>query len=218
MEPSPVDSSLKEMRMMPNYRWLFLTLALAAFLTDQASKYGVFRSMYNDGWGGQRQIVGDWFELYTSFDRKAPPGDCICTTWSGPVAPMVNKGALFGVGNEHQHLSNYFFAGISFLAASFIAVWGFRPSARSDRLLTTSLGLILGGTIGNLYDRIVFGGVRDFLHWYRFYDWPVFNIADCCLVVGAGLLLFQAMFVKDREAPKPVAVALPAADSNPVKS
>ena len=51
----------------------------------------------------------------------------------------------------------------------------------------------LGGTIGNLYDRIVFGGVRDFLYFYKI-EWPVFNVADCCLVVGAGLLLFQAMF------------------------
>jgi hypothetical protein len=53
--------------------------------------------------------------------------------------------------------------------------------------------LILGGTIGNLYDRLVFGGVRDFLYFY-YIEWPVFNFADCCLVVGAGLLLVHALF------------------------
>jgi lipoprotein signal peptidase len=52
--------------------------------------------------------------------------------------------------------------------------------------------LILAGTLGNFYDRIVFNGVRDFLHWNYLFDWPVFNIADCCLVCGAGLLLLQA--------------------------
>jgi lipoprotein signal peptidase len=57
-----------------------------------------------------------------------------------------------------------------------------------------ALGLILGGTIGNLYDRLVFGGVRDFLYFYKI-EWPVFNVADCCLVVGATLLLLQAVFV-----------------------
>ena len=55
--------------------------------------------------------------------------------------------------------------------------------------------MILAGTIGNLYDRVVFGGVRDFLMWYAF-KWPIFNVADCCLVCGASLLLLQALFVK----------------------
>ncbi len=59
-----------------------------------------------------------------------------------------------------------------------------------------ALGLILGGTLGNLYDRIVFSGVRDFLWWHKYVDWPVFNIADCCLVCGAALLLIEAFFTK----------------------
>jgi len=53
------------------------------------------------------------------------------------------------------------------------------------------LGLILAGTLGNLYDRVVFNGVRDFLYFHLI-EWPVFNIADCCLVCGAFLLLAQA--------------------------
>ena len=56
-----------------------------------------------------------------------------------------------------------------------------------------ALGLILAGTVGNLYDRLVFNGVRDFLHFY-YVEWPVFNFADCCLVVGATVLLLQAIF------------------------
>ena len=59
-------------------------------------------------------------------------------------------------------------------------------------MLCSALGLILGGTLGNLYDRLVFNGVRDFLHWDYLFDWPVFNVADCCLVCGASLLLLQA--------------------------
>jgi lipoprotein signal peptidase len=47
--------------------------------------------------------------------------------------------------------------------------------------------------MGNLYDRLVFNGVRDFLHWDYLYNWPVFNIADCCLVTGACMLLVQAL-------------------------
>ncbi|MGL4422151.1 MAG: signal peptidase II, partial [Gemmataceae bacterium] len=63
----------------------------------------------------------------------------------------------------------------------------------TDRWLSMALGLILGGTLGNFYDRVVFGGVRDFLYFYKI-EWPVFNIADCCLVVGAAILLVQALF------------------------
>jgi lipoprotein signal peptidase len=55
--------------------------------------------------------------------------------------------------------------------------------------------------MGNLYDRVVFGGVRDFLHFYKF-EWPVFNIADCCLVLGAGLLLVQAFLTHPAAAPE----------------
>jgi lipoprotein signal peptidase len=75
--------------------------------------------------------------------------------------------------------------------------------------LCAALGLILAGTLGNLYDRLVFNGVRDFLHWDYFYDWPVFNVADCCLVCGAGLLLLQA-FGKQapRNSPEPAAPVL----------
>ena len=64
---------------------------------------------------------------------------------------------------------------------------------RGEKWLMAALGLILGGTVGNLYDRLVFNGVRDFLYFY-YIEWPVFNFADCCLVVGAGLLLVQAIF------------------------
>ncbi|HMF14826.1 MAG TPA: signal peptidase II, partial [Gemmataceae bacterium] len=93
-------------------------------------------------------------------------------------------------------LANGLFAAISVVAAAAIVFWATRPSAARDWSLSAALGLILAGTLGNLYDRVVFRGVRDFLHlhYYRDFDWPVFNVADSCLVVGAVLLLTQALF------------------------
>src|SRR5205085_3171908 len=99
------------------------------------------------------------------------------------------------LGNTHEGLANWFFAAVSVLAAVAILIWAWRPTTGRDRLLCTALGLILGGTIGNLFDRVVFGGVRDFLYFY-WIEWPVFNVADCCLVCGAILLLAQALFAK----------------------
>jgi signal peptidase II len=69
-----------------------------------------------------------------------------------------------------------------------------------------ALGLILAGTVGNLYDRLVFHGVRDFLYFYKI-EWPVFNVADCCLVVGAGLLLLQALLASPKPHAQDSAVA-----------
>ncbi len=72
----------------------------------------------------------------------------------------------------------------------------------SHRLTTTGVGLslILGGAIGNLWDRIVSRHVVDFLLFYigRF-QWPAFNVADSAIVVGAGLLVFEILFTKHSE-------------------
>jgi signal peptidase II len=59
------------------------------------------------------------------------------------------------------------------------------------------LALILGGALSNLFDRIRFGRVVDFLDvYYRSYHWPAFNLADSAIVVGAGFLVFQLLFLE----------------------
>jgi lipoprotein signal peptidase len=186
------------------YRWLLVSLAVIGLSADQVSKYGVFRWLYNDGQfavpghpGNEREVVDGWFKLIAQFDPDAAVWNCECSalqTWSAPIMPRVNHGALFGIGQNKKGLANGLFAAVSVAAAVAIVVWGTRRTTARERGLTAALGLILGGTVGNLYDRIVFGGVRDFLYFYRI-EWPVFNVADCCLVVGAGLLLVQAVFV-----------------------
>src|SRR5262249_39846060 len=100
----------------------------------------------------------------------------------------------------------------SLLAAVGISLWALlkRPT---DRWLCVALGLILGGTVGNLFDRIVFGGVRDFLYFYWF-EFPVFNVADSCLVVGASLLFLRALFGKHKTEP-PTAPPTDAAPQTP---
>lgn len=191
------------------YRWLLITLAVVGLCIDQASKYGVFRWLYNNPQTGAhdarqdppysftRQVIPGWLELIAQFDPHAPLCDCgfdSLQTWSAPVMPRVNHGALFGMGGEHKGTANGFFALVSIAAAGAILIWGMRRSTAREKWLMAALGMILAGTLGNLYDRLVFNGVRDFLHFY-YRPWPVFNFADCFLVVGAGLLLVQAIFV-----------------------
>lgn len=197
------------------YRCLFITIAVVGLGVDQASKYGVFRWLYNNPSSEgkdvapnsfSRQVVPEWFELIAQFDPDAPLCDCgfsALQTWSAPVMPRVNHGALFGMGGSKKGTANGFFAVVSAVAAAAILAWGLKRSTAREKWLMVALGLILAGTVGNLYDRIIFNGVRDFLHFY-YVEWPVFNFADCCLVVGATLLLLQAIFCTP-PAPDPAA-------------
>ncbi|HVK14359.1 MAG TPA: signal peptidase II [Gemmataceae bacterium] len=191
------------------YRALLFSLAAVTFVADQASKYGVFNALYQEGQRfGEKELVPGWFKLFVQFDPEAGPAENPLVKANGPVPPRVNHGALFSLGGQFKADANKFFAGVSILAATAIIIWGSRKSAATDKWLCTALGLILGGTLGNLFDRATFGGVRDFLYFYKI-DWPVFNVADCGLVVGACLLLLQAVFGKAKE-PEAVPAAAPA--------
>jgi signal peptidase II len=181
-----------------SYRWLFWVLVLLGLVFDQGSKYLVFRWLYNDGLGGYYALLGGReeneriFGLQTGFTGKRDPGTDLLSplrTWGGEIQPYVNTGALWGRGQN----KNLLFLAISLIAAVAIIGWSMRKGACRDWQLTAALGLILAGTLGNLYDRVVFAGVRDFVQWSYLYLFPTFNLADSCLVCGAGLLLWQAL-------------------------
>src|SRR5262249_41891461 len=162
--------------------------------------YVVFRWLYNDSLSNSYDLIPGVFQFHVDYTPGAQMCDCYLVKLNGPVPPRVNHGALYGLGNKHSGLANGCFAAVSLLSAVAIGWWGTRPSVRRDWILSLALGLILGGTIGNLFDRVVFGGVRDFLHWYLF-DFPVFNVADSCLVCGACLLLFHALVIHQKKKP-----------------
>ncbi|QDU26047.1 Lipoprotein signal peptidase [Anatilimnocola aggregata] len=112
----------------------------------------------------------------------------------------VNRGALFGMGAGYWWL----FSLLSVVAAVGIVVWLFYFRAAHDRLLNVALACVMAGIFGNLYDRLGLWdatglaaeyehGVRDWILFrYRQYTWPNFNIADCLLVCGAGMLMLHA--------------------------
>ncbi len=107
----------------------------------------------------------------------------------------LNKGALFGLGQNQAGL--FIFASIVAFA---LVIYVFARSSSRHGLFHVSLGFILGGAVGNLFDRIFIGGqVRDFLSIDvavgRFKLWPwIFNGADVWLVIGFVLLMFYSFF------------------------
>lgn len=73
---------------------------------------------------------------------------------------------------------------------------------RTGRLVTVGGTLVLAGGIGNLIDRVGKGYVVDFIHYYKWFDFPVFNFADCCVTIGALLILLYVFFSTSHETEK----------------
>ena len=86
------------------------------------------------------------------------------------------------------------FSVVALVVGSVVAVWLTRLSSQ-QRVLGVALGLILGGGLGNLIDRVSLGYVVDFISWhYGAWYWPAFNIADAAICLGAVLLLWDSFF------------------------
>lgn len=156
---------------------------------------------------GALTILGTAIDLWTkeqTFRIKGLPGEQTPTWWVenlwggyAGVETAINQGALFGLGQGYGWL----FALVSIVAITGMILWLFAGKACESLWLTITMGLIAGGILGNLYDRLNMhglpgpfaGGVRDWvLLRYRTgadeYTWPNFNIADALLVAGAILL------------------------------
>lgn len=180
--------------------WLLLLLVLGIGLgADLVSKSLTFQRVTGTPVQLDReQLLGD--SNYNPIPRHE----------SVPVLPwnllhlqlVINRGAVFGMGADKR----IFFIVFTF-AALFAGLYVFgRYTQKRHRLAHLALGLILAGGLGNLYDRILFGVVRDFLHmlpnWHLPFGkrWPggspdlfpwVFNIADVMLLAGIGLLMIH---------------------------
>ena len=111
---------------------------------------------------------------------------------------ITNKGMAFGI-NLPVGIS--FFSGISLIITCFL-VWILWRERKNNLLMRISLALILGGAIGNLIDRILFGEVVDFFDFMiGDFHWYIFNIADSAVTVGIILMLFYSFLFKPKVQP-----------------
>ena len=112
-----------------------------------------------------------------------------------PVLPfmnwllLLNPGAAFSFLAQGSGWQRWFFTIVGLVACVYI-IWLLRKS-QNDKLLCLALSLILGGALGNVLDRIMYGAVVDFidLH-YANWHWPAFNIADSAICIGAALIIW----------------------------
>ena len=110
-----------------------------------------------------------------------------------------NKGAAFSFLSNAGGWQRWFLMAISFVISLVLVFW-LRNVDKDRKSLAWGLALILGGAIGNLIDRTLYGYVIDFIDvYYDYWHWPAFNIADSAISIGAGLLILDMFTYKETE-------------------
>jgi signal peptidase II len=155
---------------MPTRVWSLL-IAATVFIVDRLTKVIIERNV--SIWDTHNVIPGFFNIVHTK-----------------------NRGAAFGMFSEGDNqLRTFLLIGVSLAVLFFISMILLRPGRTgiaASKLSTIGLSLVLGGAFGNIYDRVVYGMVTDFIELYSgSYHFAAFNVADSAITVGAGLLLID---------------------------
>ncbi len=158
--------------MSPKLAW-FLTFFVVAYPLDQLTKRWIVSNFY---YGETWTLIPGLFDL----------------------THVRNPGGAFSVlAGASADWRLPFFLGAGGIAVVLLLVF-LRRLPPEARLSAAALGMILGGALGNLTDRIVYGEVIDWLDVHiGSYTWPTFNVADSCIVVGVGVLLLEVFLYGD---------------------
>ena len=132
-------------------------------------------------------------DLYTKrlVQQAFEYGDHHAVTSFFDLVRYHNEGAAFSFLANAGGWQRFFFTGISVIAAAVI-IYLLRKHSQ-NKLFCFGLALVLGGALGNLYDRVTLGYVVDFLYfYYQQWAWPAFNVADSAICVGVAVLLLES--------------------------
>lgn len=157
-----------------------LSVAVFSAIADQLSKWWMMEGVFNlSFWPPQQGFPwGSSIEITSFFN--------LVTVW--------NKGVSFGLFSDDSPYTLWTLVGVTTVIAIGMLIWLMRAE---NRFLALGLGLVLGGAVGNIIDRIRFGAVFDFLDVYvGNYHWPAFNVSDSCITLGAILILLEGFIVK----------------------
>ncbi|EKO3430759.1 signal peptidase II [Vibrio fluvialis] len=155
-------------------RWLWL--ALLVFVADIAIKLVVMNSM-GYGWENRIEILPFFNLLY-----------------------VHNYGAAFSFLSDQAGWQRWLFTGIAFAVVGLLAFW-MRRLPSSDKWNNMAYALIIGGAVGNVFDRVVHGFVVDYLDFYwDTYHWPAFNLADSAICIGAAMIILDGFRGKKQTA------------------
>lgn len=152
-------------------------LGFAILVLDQWTKAWIERVLPV---GGVREVIPGFFNL----------------------THIRNDGVAFGLFASHDGAWKVWLLAALALAAIALVVGLLRSTPADQAVSLAALGLVLGGAVGNLLDRVMSGAVTDFLDFYRgSYHWHNFNVADSAISVGIGLLLLDSLILSRRRCP-----------------
>ena len=119
------------------------------------------------------------------------------------VAPFFNlvmgwnRGVSFGLFNSDSPVNVWLLPLVVVAVTAALVAWLWRAERP---WLGIGLGLVIGGAVGNLVDRLRFGAVADFLDFHAFgWHWPAFNVADSAITVGAAIILLESLFTREKK-------------------
>ena len=148
---------------MKNYYWIFTTVFV--FALDRITKILVLQHLQLE----QPMNIFPMFNLFFTF----------------------NTGAAFSFLNHANGWQGWLFSGIAIAVSIALVIWQFKIDNQHN-WLKIALALVLGGTLGNLYDRIIYHYVIDFFDFYfRQWHYPTFNLADSAICIGAIMLIID---------------------------
>ena len=160
------------LRLFTQTGWRFLWLSLLVLVVDQYTKALVLKNI----------------ELYQAIQ--------ISPFFN--LTHVYNYGAAFSFLHDAGGWQRWFFTIVA-LAVSALVLWWLKQITKEQIILPLAFSLIIGGAIGNAYDRLVYGYVVDFLVlYYQDWYWPAFNVADTAIFIGAILMIVD-MFKNKEE-------------------
>ncbi len=145
---------------------LGISVALIAVVVDQLTKFWILGFLGVNAY----EPFGNYFN--------------IVRTW--------NTGVSFSMLNNYGNAGAWILSALAVIIVIMLLMW---LRKEENRLTQIALGLIMGGAVGNVIDRVRFGAVFDFLDFHvGEWHWPAFNAADSCICIGAAIIIAQAIF------------------------
>jgi signal peptidase II len=119
------------------------------------------------------------------------------------IVHAANRGGAFSLfADAHEAIRLPFFLAAAVVAVGFL-IYFVRQIPAEQRLLLFALAAVLGGALGNLIDRALFGQVTDFLLvYYHGWTWPAFNVADSFITIGVTILVAHSIFGREADQPR----------------
>lgn len=115
------------------------------------------------------------------------------------ITNIVNRGTVFGFFSTYGRSPLYFLFLILSILAFILILYVFFKTPSSEIISNFSFSLIIGGALGNIFDRIVNGGVTDFIDiYFKSFRWPTFNLADTFITMGAILIIGEMILLRKR--------------------